>query len=324
MPDRRQLLRLGTAALLGGLRCAPVQAWGGDAGPTPLELIVSLRPGGSADLLARTLAPQLQAQARRGVAVLNVDGAGGELARRRLLAAPADGNHWLLCPESLLTINPSFYPRPADPLDGLAAVARLATSPSFLLARADAGLHGVEDFARAARTAAQPLAYASGGVGTLHHLAMEQLAARLGLRLLHVPYRSNTAALQGLMAGDVRVVLAGTSALELVAGGHLRMLATTAPRRLATLPGVPALAETLPGFEARNWFGLFARCEVPSAALQQMRLHLRAALDHEPVQRLLRERSQLQGAYLDGAPFAAIIDTERRHFAALAARLAPS
>lgn len=324
MRRRRWLVATAVAALAtgGGL---PARAAGTEllAALSGLRILVPTLAGGTLDLLGRVLAHAFGQHHQLVLSVLNIEGAAGEIALRRLLAEPPDGRTWLLAQESLITINPSLYPRSSpDILDGLAPVARIATSSFYLLVRADDPITSMRDLLHEARAAVSPLAYGSGGIGTLHHLSTEALAAGLDLKLLHVPYRGNSQAVQALVRGDIRMLMAGSSALGLVESGRLRMLALTAPRRMATLPDVPALAEWLPGFQAANWFGLFARKSVPELLLADMRGLLQQLLDSDEVRRQVKDRGNVDTGYLAGRAFLEQITDDRQRYAEVVRRLA--
>ena len=150
---------------------------------------------------------------------------------------------------------------------------------------------------------------------------MEGLAANLGLKLLHVPYKGNAQAVQALVRGDTRMLLAGTSALPLVDSGRLKIIAVSANRRMAAYPDIPALNEFVPGFQPANWFGLFARKGVPDSALGEMRELLRLSLDSDEVRNTLRERGNVDVAFTAGRAFTDLIMSDRQRYADIAQRL---
>ena len=322
MNKRRQLLSLATAALAwpGVARAAPPDTLASLPG---LRILVPTLAGGTIDLLARVLAQWFGQSHKLQVTVLNLDGASGEIALRRLITEPADGRTWLLAQESLITINPSFYPRPStDILDGIVPLALIATSSFYMLLRVDDNISSFRDLLRESRSVSVPLPYGSGGVGTLHHLSMEGLAANLDLKLLHVPYKGNAQAVQALVRGEIRVLLAGTSALPLVDAGRLKMVAVSGPRRMAAYPDIPALNEFVPGFQPTNWFGLFARKGVPDSVLGEMRELLRQSLDSDEVRNTVRDRGNVDTGFANGRAFTDLIMGDRQRYAEIAQRLA--
>jgi tripartite-type tricarboxylate transporter receptor subunit TctC len=315
---------LGAAGLY-GLACVAARA---QEAPTPkhlpreLRLIVPSPTGGAPDLVARTLGEFLGRVGGLSVSVLNVDGANGELALARFLREEADGRTWLLAQDSVIVVNPSFYPRAqADILHGLAPVAQVGASSFMLLVKDDDPIRSIDELLQAARSADPPLLYGSGGVGSQGHLLMEDLAARLGLRLNHVPYRGNSPAAAGLVRGEVRLLMAGVSSLGLVRAGRLRVIAVATPRRSPMFPDVPALSEVLPGFYGTAWFGLFGRGGTPADALAEMLQFTETAVASAEMRAALLQRGNVAASFSSGAAFRTLIDDERRRFAAIAARL---
>lgn len=322
---RRPLLAI--ASVLAAERCLPSGARAGTpdwpSALNNLRFIVPTLAGGTLDLIARSVAGRLGQSHQLAVAVLDIEGAAGEIALRRLLNEPPDGRTWLLAQESLITINPSFYPRSSsDALEGLVPVALVATSSFYLLARAEDGPASMQEFLQEARSAALPLPYGSGGVGTLHHLSMEGLAANLNLKMLHVPYKGNSQAVQALVRGEIRLLPAGSSALPLVESGRLKMLAVTSPRRLPAYPEVPALSEFVPGLQPANWFAFFGRKGIPDAVVQAMRELLRLALENEELRRSIKERGNVDAGFLAGRAFTDLILADRQRYADISQRLA--
>lgn len=319
---RRELLG---AAGLYGLACVAARAQESPAPkylPRELRLIVPSPTGGAPDLVARTLSEFLGRVGGLGISVQNIDGANGELALARFLREEADGRTWLLAQDSVIVVNPSFYPREqADILHGLVPVAQVGSSSFMLLVKDDDPIRSLDDLLQAARNADPPILYGSGGVGSQGHLLMEDLATRLGLRLTHVPYRGNSQAATGLVRGEVRLLMAGVSSLPLVRAGRVRVVAVTTPRRRAMFPDAPALSEILPGFYGTAWFGLFGRAGTPADALAEMTQFTEAAVGSAEMRAALLQRGSVAATFSRGTAFAALIEEDRRRFAAIAARL---
>ncbi len=284
--------------------------------------MVPALPGSAPDVVARVLADGLWRLADLKVVVHNIDGANGELALSRFQRDDAGGANWLLTQDSLIVINPSFYQR-ATPqmLEGLVPVAQVAVNQFLILVRHDDPVQSLGDLFQEARRADPAMVYGSGGVGSQHHLLVEELARRLALRVEHLPYRGNTLATTGLLRGDIRFLMAGASALALVRAGRLRALASTAPARLATLPDVPVLGESVPGFQASAWFGLFGRSGCSPDQVAEMSELVQRLMGDASLQTLLRERGGITAAHLAGDAFARVIETDRQRFAAVASRL---
>jgi tripartite-type tricarboxylate transporter receptor subunit TctC len=147
------------------------------------------------------------------------------------------------------------------------------------------------------------------------------LARRIGVRWNHVPYRGNVHAATGLARGDVRLLMGGAGALPLVRTGKLRIIAVTSPERAPTLPDIPAVAEFVPGFHGIAWFGIFGRAGCDAAQLAEMLEATRRAVGDPRTHVLLRERGNMTALFAGPEALTALIEAERRRFAAIVARL---
>lgn len=287
--------------------------------PDRMRLLVPSPVGSGPDLVARSLTEELFDLARLNIAVVNIEGANGELARSRFLSEPADGTTWLFAHDSLLVLNPSFYPRDHDdPLWGLSPVAQVATNFFYILVRQDDPIEDITQWFEAARQTKTPMNYGSGGVGSQHHFFMEELARKLNLNLNHVPYRGNRPAAQGLLRGDIRVLMAGASSMAMVRAGQLRQLAVTAPEPSPDFPGLPALSQYVDGFAATAWFGIFGHRNTPVQMVTEMQTLLGAATATKALRQRLKERGNVTADYLDGAAFVSKIRSDRTRFANIA------
>jgi tripartite-type tricarboxylate transporter receptor subunit TctC len=306
----------GAAALAWPWRAAGAQL------PTDLRFIVPSPPAGGPDVVVRTLAQEIERTRQVNVVVQNHGGANGELGVKRFLAAPPDGSTWLLAWDSVVMLNPLFYPREHSAvLHGLWPVAMVANTAScFIVVHANDEIQRFDDLLALSRQAAIPLAYGTGGTGSMFHVMTEEMAAGLQLRVRHVPYRGNTQALNDLLAGQLRFVMAGISALPLVQAGRLRALAVTAPQRQPAFPHLPAISEYLPGFELVPWFGLFGSRGVAPAQFAQMSEWVDQVLRAESYRRLLAQRGDFSLQMLAGDAFAQHIERQHRQLAAVVAR----
>jgi tripartite-type tricarboxylate transporter receptor subunit TctC len=300
-PQRRALLRT-LAALLAPALSADAMA----ALPREITVHVPFPPGGSPDLLARLIADSLRDRLGVSVVVLNTSGVNGEVGLRRFLQQEPDGGHWLIAPDSLITINPFVFPRSStEPLQGLQPIVSLAGAPQFLLVNAADPIDSLAALARAGQSA--PIDFGSGGVGGQPHLLMVQLAERLQLRTHHVPYRNNGLAALGVARGEVRAVIAGTSSLALVRGGKLKIIAVSTADRHPGWPQVRTFAEDLPGFSILPWIGLFGQHAAPAGAVESMTLAVRAIVEDVGFGQNLENRSGLQPLGLPQVEFRRLI-----------------
>jgi tripartite-type tricarboxylate transporter receptor subunit TctC len=291
---RRGLGRL----TLGTLLAAPALAQGG-----ALRLVVPFAPGGSQDVLGRLFAAAAGPLLGVTVVVENRAGAGGLLGGETVAHAPPDGTTLLLATAGQLTIPAAIGRRmPYDPMAELAPVLHLVDSPVVLLGAPDLPVADARAALALARRTPAPLAYGSTGIGTNTHLVMEDLKAREGLRLEHVPYRGAAAAFNDLLAGRLALMFVNVSSVLGFAGAGLKLLAVAAPTRFPALPDVPTLAEAgVPGFEASIWTGLVAPAGTPAALVARLGGAFGAALRAPALQARLMEL----GAVENGAEAAA-------------------
>lgn len=295
------------------------------AAPLPAELrfIVPSPPAGGPDVVVRTLAQEIERAQGVNVVVQNHGGANGELGVKRFLSTPADGSTWMLAWDSVIMLNPLFYPREhAEVLHGLVPMAVVANTTScYIVVHANDSLQSFEDLLDEGRRAAVPLAYGTGGTGSMFHVKTEEMAFHLGLRARHIPYRGNTQALNDLLAGQLRFVMAGISALPLVQSGRLRAVAVTAPQRQAAYPQLPAISEYVPQFELVPWFGLFGAHGVAPPQLARMASWVDQAVRSETYRNLLAQRGDFGIQVLAGDAFAQHIERQHRQLSAVVARL---
>jgi tripartite-type tricarboxylate transporter receptor subunit TctC len=270
-----------------------------------VHLVVSVTPGGAPDLIARALAERLSPAFGHAVVVENKPGSNGNLAAEHVARGRPDGHLLLLTQDTLVVLNPHLYARmPVDVRSELVPVAALATHDFVLALHPGVPASSLAEFLALARAARPPLAYASGGNGSQHHLAMELLKSLAGIDLLHVPYRGGAAAAAATAAGEVAATMAAPSAQPLIRAGRLR-----------------EITETLPGFSASAWIGLFAPAATPEAALARWRLEIRRALADPSLRGLLERSGGLRPLELGAAEFAALIRRDDEKYRALVARL---
>jgi tripartite-type tricarboxylate transporter receptor subunit TctC len=267
--------RIATASLLALL--APL-VWG-QYPARPIHLLVPNPPGGATDTIARVVAPRLAEALGQPVLVENRPGSNGNLSSELAARAAPDGYTLLLGQDSQIVISPHLYPNlPFDTLKDLAPVATLVTTQMVLAANPALAAKNLQEFLELARRSRPPLAYASIGNGSQHHLTMEMLKARAGIELVHVPYKGGGPATVALLAGEVPVMFGGNSVTAHIKAGRLRGLAVAGKKRSAAFPDLPTLSETFPGLEVTAWIGIFAPAGVPA----QVRARL-----HDEINRLL-------------------------------------
>ena len=237
----------------------------------PIRLLVPNPPGGATDTIARVVAPALGDALGQPVVVENRPGSNGNLSSELAARAAPDGYTLLLGQDSQIVISPHLYANlPVDTLKDLAPVATLVTTQMVLTVNPALPVKDLRDFVDLAKGARPPLAYASIGNGSQHHLTMEMLKARAGIELVHVPYKGGGPATVALLAGEVPVMFGGNSVTAHIKAGRLRGLAVAGKKRSAALPELPTLSEFYPGLEVTAWIGIFAPANVPAPVLARL------------------------------------------------------
>lgn len=319
MPGRRAAL-LGALAAPLLLRRARAQAdWVPDR---PLRLVVPFAPGGSQDVLGRLFAQAVAPELGQQVVVENRAGAGGLLGAEAVAHAAPDGTTLLLATAGQLTIPKALGRRLSyDPVAGFAPVMHLVDSPVALLAAPNLGVKDARELLDLARATRIPLPYASTGIGTNTHLIMEDLKAREGLHVEHVPYRGATAAFNDLMAGRIALMFVSMPSVLGFSGGALKLLAVTSRSRFPATPDVPTLIESgVPDFEASIWTGLCAPAGTPAPILARLEEAFGTALRSPAIQARLADLGAV-GNGGDGRAFAALLRADLERWTRVAAPL---
>jgi tripartite-type tricarboxylate transporter receptor subunit TctC len=294
-------------ALSAGLACA--QPWPAK----PIRFIVSFPPGGSADLVARAIAPRMGERLGQPVVVENRPGAGGNLGVEAVAKAPPDGHTIGLGAAGALAVNASLYAQmPFDPEKDLAPISTLAMIP-FLLVAHPSQPPTLRDVIAAAKARPGALSYGHGGNGSAMHLSGELLKMMAGVQIVAVPYKGSGPVAADVLGGQIPLgVVDVPSAIANVRAGKLRALAVTTARRIQAAPEVPTMAEAgIPGYEAIGWFGAIAPAGTPEAVIRRLHAEIVSALAAPD----LRERMIAAGAEpFTSAPheFAAFIRDEAK------------
>ena len=258
----------------------------------PIKLLVPIPPGGAPDIVARVLGQALSEAMGQPVVVENRVGSNGNIASEVTAKAAPDGYTLLLCADSQIVINPHLYKNrmPLDTLKDLTPVATIASNQFALAVNPALPVKTFEEFIAYAKKASPPLAYASGGNGSQHHLSMEMLKARAGIELLHVPYKGGTPAATATVAGETMAVFSGTSNAAQIKSGRLRALAVTGAHRSDTFPELPTIGQFYPGYEVTIWLALYGPPGMPEPVLAKLRAEINKLLAKSEI------KQRLQGA----------------------------
>jgi tripartite-type tricarboxylate transporter receptor subunit TctC len=253
-----------------------------------IRIWVGAPAGGTTDTMARLLAPLLSQSLGQPVVVENRAGAGGNLAAETVARAAPDGRNLLMSFTSH-TINASLFAQlPFDPIKDFTPISRVSTSPSVLVAHPKVPFNSASELIAWAKAHPDQLNFAIGALGSSLHLAGEAFKMKAGVSKVNVPYKGTSPAVQDLLAGQVQLMFAAVgNVIQHIKSGRLKALGVTSTQRLALLPEVPALAETVPVFESNAWFGLFGPAKLPADTLGKLNQAVNQALRKEDVRKFL-------------------------------------
>jgi tripartite-type tricarboxylate transporter receptor subunit TctC len=277
----------------------------------PIRLVVPFTPAGATDLLARLVGTELGRRLGTPVVIENKPGAGANLGAEAVARAPADGYTLLMGPASVYAIAATLYPRLGYDLQrDLAPVTLVANAPHVLVVNASMPANSVLDLVAMARKRPGTLNIASQGSGTVSHLEAELLKRMATVDMVHVPYRGSAPALADLMGGRIDAMFDSiASALPHIRAGKLRALAVASDARSPLLPQVPTVAESLPGYGAHSWLGVFVPAGTPQAVVERLQRELTAVID-DPATRGRLEEAGFEPKSSTTAAFARLLREE--------------
>jgi tripartite-type tricarboxylate transporter receptor subunit TctC len=244
-------------------------------------LIVPQAPGGANDAIARIVAQKLTEALGQQFIVDNKPGAGGNIGMAAAAKAKADGYTLVLTADSAAVINPSLYKTTGfDTLKDFEPVTPVATAGYVLVANNAFAPKNVAELISAAKAAPGKYSIGSAGNGTLNHLIGEMLGKAAGIELVHVPYKGASAAVNDLIGGQVQVsVQSLPSSIAFIKAGKLKVLGVVNEKHVAALPDAPTIGETIKGFGATPWYGVFAPAGTPRPVLAQLQAAITKVLD---------------------------------------------
>ena len=285
---RSRILRnLATSVLLTAatgmafIDCAQAQGAAAAYPARPIRMVVPFTPGGSTDILARSIGQELTRAWGQPVVIDNVPGAGGSLGADKVARAPADGYTLLMGHIGTLAVNPSLYPKLSyDPVKDFVAVAWVARVPNVLVVHPSVKAVNLKEFVALVKAKPGQLNNGSGGNGSAANLASEYFKMQTGTSILHIPYRGTAPAVTDLMGGQIQMLFTGAPAvMGQIKSGSLRALAVSSPRRIDILPDVPTVAEAgYNGFEADQWYGVVAPAGTPRDVVAKLNAQINQAL----------------------------------------------
>lgn len=267
---RRLLL---ASALLAAGMLLPVFASAQSGYPNrPIKFVVPYAAGGLPDTVARIFAQRLGDKLGQSVVVDNRPGANGVVAAQALATAPKDGYTFLVTDGSMFSINPAIYKSLGyDYKRDFMPVSLAARAPLYLAVHPKVPANTFQEFVALAKSKPGTLNYGSSGIGSTHHLTMEALKASLGLQITHVPFKGSGQSVPALIGGQVEVLFSALPSLVgFVKGGQVKLLAINSAQRSPQEPKVPAIAETIPGFDFAPIVGVLAATGTPTSAVDRI------------------------------------------------------
>lgn len=285
---RRSLLALG-----GGLAALALPAFSQDTWPTkPIRLMVGFPPGGGADAMARVIAKKLEEQLGQPIVVENKNGATGTICSTYVAQSAPDGYTLQLSHISSNVLGPLLLAKgKLDPTKDFTPIGLLGITPHVLAVNPNkVKFNSVSELIAFAKANPGKLTFMSSGNGSAPHLAGEAFKTMAGVDFLHVPFKGTGEAMTALLAGEVDMTFSSTgSTLPHIAAGKLRAVAVTSPKRLERLPNVPAIAETLKGYEAYTWYGVNGPAKLPAHVVKRVETAIAAVLKQPDIVKRMDE-----------------------------------
>ncbi len=307
---KKFLTAIGLACLFGaGTAQAQNQSWP----ERQVTIVVPFGAGGTTDLFARIVAEHLQAKYGKPFVIENRPGAGGNIGTTAVAKAAPDGHTLLVGTVSTHAINPFLYKNlPHDTEKDFIPITGLAKLPNLLVVNPKLPVKTFAEFVEYVKQNPGKLNYGSSGAGTSQHLAAELFQLKTGAKMTHVPFRSSNDIINGLIGNHIDLAFDNmTIAWPQAQGGTLRALAVTSPERSPQAPEIPAITETLKGFDATSWNGLWAPAGTPKPIIDQIAADVKAILEKPEVQKKSAELASTP-APMTPEQFAEYIQSERQ------------
>ena len=278
----------------------------------PVRIIVAFPPGGGTDIVARVVGSRLAEGWGQQVIIDNRAGAGGIIGMQIVAKAPVDGYTLLMGSSSTLAVSPALSTqRHYDPVADYAPIAQVAVVPILMVAHPSVPVRSIGELIQLAKSKPGELTYSSSGVGATPHITAELFRSAAGIQLLHVPTKGGSIAVNELLGGHVNLTFGAIStSLPHLQAGRMRALGVTNPKRSPVLPDVPAIAESVPGFEVVQWFGVFAPAAIARPLVDKVARDVGAIVASTPFRdALLRQGIEPAGS-ASPAAFAAYVRKE--------------
>jgi len=275
----------------------------------PVRLVVGFPPGGNVDVVGRIVAQKMSEGLSQQVIPENRTGAGSIIANEHVAKSAADGYTLLVVSGAFVTQAATMRKLPYDPLRDFSWVSTIVTYPLVFSVRSDSRFRTLDEFIAFVKTSPGKINYPSPGMGTLYHLAAEMFVSMAGIEMQHVPFRGGSEPLTEVLSGRMELLIdALTNSYPQIQAGKFRPLAVSSLQRSASLPGVPTVAQTVPGYEASSFLGLAGPPGLPGAIVERLNREVRRVLALPDIGQRFAEWG--------GTPGASSPEEMRRHVAA--------
>ena len=256
----------------------------------PLRFLVGAPAGGSNDIFARAIGQRISESIGQPVVVDNRPGASQMIAADLAAKALADGNTLYMTSTTYTTGAALMAKLPFDPLNDLTGITMVARGPMVLVVHPSVPAKNVKELIAIARARPGQLNYTSSGIGGINHFGVEVLKSMAKIDMVHVPHKGMAPAITDLMAGQVQVLLVSLTAVEAqMQSGRLRAIGVSSPQRSTFLPNLPAIAETLPGYDNDLWWGVFTASKVLKARIDQLNVEIQKTMASEELKKRFAE-----------------------------------
>ena len=264
-------------------------AWGQPAGKN-IRFLVGAPAGGSNDIFARAIGQRLSEALGQPVIVDNRPGASQMIAADLTAKAPPDGNTLYMTSTTYTTGAALMAKLPFDPVNDLTGITMVARGPMVLVVHPSVPAKTVKELIAIARARPGALNYTSSGIGGINHLGVEVLKSMAKIDMVHVPHKGMAPAITDLMAGQVQVLLVSLPSVETqMQSGRLRAIGVSSPQRSPFLPNLPAIAETLPGYDNDLWWGVFTASKVPKATIDRLNAEIHKTMTTDEMKKRFAE-----------------------------------
>ena len=257
----------------------PAVAWSQPYPAKPVRVVVVFPPGGATDIVARIVFQKVSEQLNQQFIIDNRGGAGGMIGAEFVAKSPPDGYTLMVYSQTLLANAHLYQKNPYDALKDFVGITTLTRIVPMLAVHPSMPVRTTQDFIALAKARPGEILYGSAGIGALQHLAMSYFATTIGATMTHVPYKGGTLASTAMTAGEIQAILTPIAEIfPFLKANRVRPIAVSSEKRTTQFPQVPAIAETLPGFEITSWFACFAPAATPKPIIDRLNAELRKAV----------------------------------------------